>query len=104
VSARGVEAAKDKLPQAPLFARSSAQRGSKDAWKGPVKAAVRIAGPPASTTAYSLCHSVTSDLAHEGLDSFTVAQISDTSVAMIERHYGHLRGEIAAFALARLVV
>lgn len=38
---------------------------------------------------------------HEGLDLLTVAQISGTSVAMIERHYGHLRGEVASVALAR---
>ena len=41
-------------------------------------------------------HSVISDLVHDGLDLLTVAQISGTSVAMIERHYGHLRGEVAA--------
>ena len=98
------EVARDKLPQAPLFARSSVLPWNKDARKWPVKAAVRAAGLPASTTAYSLRHSVISDLVHEGLDLLTVAQISGTSVVMIERHYGHLRGEIAATALARLVV
>jgi hypothetical protein len=39
-------------------------------------------------------------VAHRG----TTAQVSGTSVAMIERHYGHLRGEIAAAALARLAI
>jgi hypothetical protein len=34
----------------------------------------------------------------------TVAQISGTSVAMIERHYGHLRSDVAAGALARLAL
>jgi hypothetical protein len=38
------------------------------------------------------------------LDLLTVAQISGTSVVMIERHYGHLRGDIAASALARLAL
>ena len=41
---------------------------------------------------------------HEGLDLLTVAQISGTSVVMIERHDGHLRGEVAATALARLAL
>jgi hypothetical protein len=59
---------------------------------------------PPTTTACSLRHSVISDLVHDGLDLLTVAQISGTSVVMIERHYGHLRGEIAATALARLVI
>jgi len=31
----------------------------------------------------------------------TVAQISGASVAMIERHYGHLHSEVAAGALVR---
>lgn len=45
-----------------------------------------------------------SDLVHDGLDLLTVAQISGTSVAMIERHYGHLRSEVAVTALARLAL
>lgn len=44
------------------------------------------------------------DLEHEGLHLLTVAQISATSFVMIERHYGHLRGEVAATALARLAL
>ena len=65
---------------------------------------VKAANLPPTTTAYSLRHSVISDLVHEGLDLLTVAQISGTSVVMIERHYGHLRGEVAATALARLAL
>ena len=45
-----------------------------------------------------------SDLVHEGLDLLTVARIPGTSVVMIERHYGHLHGEVAATALARLAL
>ena len=59
---------------------------------------------PAGTTAYTLRHSVISDLVHDGLDLLTVAQISGTSVAMIERHYGHLRSDVAAGALAKLAL
>jgi len=33
-----------------------------------------------------------------------VAQISGTSTVMIEHHYGHLRGDVAAAALARLAL
>ena len=99
-----IEVAKDKLPQAPLFTRRGGQPWNKEAWKWPVKAEVRAAGLPPSTTAYSLRHSVISDLVHEGLDLLTVAQISGTSVVMIERHYGHRRGEVASTALARLVI
>lgn len=96
------EAAKDKLPKAPLFSRSNGKPWNKDAWKKPVHEAVSAAGLPSKVTAYTLRHSVISDLVHDGLDLLTVAQISGTSVVMIERHYGHLRADVAAAALAKL--
>jgi site-specific recombinase XerD len=88
----------------PLLARSESTAWNKDAWKGPIKDAVRRAGLPIETTAYTLRHSVISDLVHGGLDLLTVAQISGTSVAMIEKHYGHLRSEVAASALSKLAL
>ncbi len=97
-------AAQDKPPTAPLLSRADGMAWNKDAWKWPIKSAVEAAELPSETTAYTSRHSVISDLVHDGLDLLTVAQISGTSVAMIERHYGHLRGEIAATALARLAL
>ena len=44
------------------------------------------------------------DLANGGLDLLTVAQISGTSVRMVEQHYGHLRSDVAATALERLAL
>ena len=38
-----------------------------------------------------------------GLDLLTTAQLSGTSVAMIEKHYGHLQSQRAADALAALI-
>jgi integrase len=98
------QACQGKHASAPLLGRADGKAWNKDAWKGPVKEAVVKASLPERTTAYTLRHSVISDLVHDGLDLLTVAQISGTSVAMIERHYGHLRGEIAASALAKLVL
>lgn len=89
------EQAKGKLPAAPLFARWDGKAWDKDAWKGPIKDATRAAGLPEATTAYTLRHSTITDLVQGGLDLLTVAQVSGTSVAMIERHYGHLRREHA---------
>lgn len=77
---------------------------NKDAWKDPLKLAAQKAGLPAETVAYSLRHSVITDLVHGGLDLLTVAQISGTSIAMTEKYYGHLRGDVAAVALAKLVL
>ncbi|RTL27185.1 MAG: integrase [Burkholderiales bacterium] len=95
--------AKGREPDAPLFSRADGKRWDKDAWKKPIKEAVIAAGMPDKTTAYTLRHSAITDLVPH-LDLLTVAQISGTSVAMIERHYGHLRREQAAAALAKLVL
>jgi len=74
----------------PLFSRSDGQPWSKDRWKKPIKLAALEANLPIETTAYVLRHSVITDLVRSGLPVLTVAQLSGTSVAMIERHDGHL--------------
>lgn len=95
---------KGKLPAAPIFTRADGRRWDKDSWKGPIKDAVLAAGLPAAATAYSLRHSTITDLVTGGLDLLTTAQISGTSVAMIERFYGHLRRQHAAKALEILTL
>jgi site-specific recombinase XerD len=95
---------KDKTPAAPLLARADGKAWDKDAWKKPVKAAARAAELPVNVTAYAMRHSVITDLVTGGLDLLTVAQLSGTSVAMIEKHYGHLRADHAAAALATLAL
>ena len=97
-------AARDKLPAAPLFARADGKAWGKDAWKGPFKDAATASGLPVDATMYTLRHSTITDLVHGGLDLLTVAQISGTSVRMIEQHYGHLRSDVAATALERLAL
>jgi integrase len=97
-------ARRGKEAHAPLFTRIDGVPWNKDSWYLPIKEAARAASLPSSTSAYTLRHSVITDLVHGGLDLLTVAQISGTSVAMIEKHYGHLRADIAASALARLVL
>ena len=98
------EQAKGKMPAAPLLARWDGKTRDKDAWKGPIKAAAAAADLPAETTAYTMRHSVITDLVADGLDLFTVAALAGTSVAMIERHYGHLQQERARDALAGLAL
>lgn len=96
--------AAQKRSSAVLFTRADGKAWDKDAWKGPMKAAASAAGLPATTTAYALRHSTITDLVTGGLDLLTVAQLSGTSVAMIEKHYGHLQSDRAAKALALLTV
>ena len=99
------EQAKDKLPTAPLLARADGQFWNKDSWKYPFKDAVTAANLPTTATAYALRHSTITDLiAHHRLDTMTVAQLSGTSLAMIEKHYGHLLHGHAANALALLAL
>lgn len=98
------EQAKDKLPAAPLFTREGGKRWDKHTWKGPINDAVKAANLPEGATAYTLRHSTITDLVSAGLPLLTIAQISDTSAEMIERHYGHLTGHQATEALAGLAL
>jgi integrase len=99
------EHAKSKLPTAPLIARADGRAWDKDAWKGPFKTAALAAGLPPEATAYALRHSTITDLiALHRLDTLTVAQLAGTSLAMIEKHYGHLLAEHATKALSALVL
>lgn len=95
---------KDKLPAASIFARASGEAWNKDAWKYPVKDAVKAAGLPGAASAYTLRHSVITDLIRARLPILTVAQLSGTSVAMIEKHYGHLVRDDAEEALASIAI
>lgn len=98
------EQAKGKLPSAPLLMQANGKAWNKDAWKKPIADAVIKAKLPEGTTAYTLRHSTIADLVNGGLPLLTVAQISDTSAEMIERHYGHLSRHAAAEALAGLAL
>jgi integrase len=99
-----IEAAKNKLPAAPLFTRASGKAWDKETWADPIATAAKAAGLPVGVTAYTLRHSTITDLVTAGLPLLTVAQISGTSAEMIERHYGHLAQAAATEALAGLAL
>jgi len=100
-----VEQCKDKLPGAPIFAQATGRPWHKDAWKDPFKAAAVIAELPPNATAYTLRHSTITDLISvHRTDLLTVAQLSGTSLEMIDKHYGHLLKEHGADALALLAL
>ena len=96
------EACGDKPPTERIFLRADGAEWCKDKWKYPIKAAAAAAGLPETATAYTLRHSVITDLVVGGLDLLTVAKLSGTSVAMIEKFYGHLQADAAANALHAL--
>jgi len=95
---------KNKLPAASIFTRTGGTVWNKDAWKHPIKDAVKAAGLPGAVAAYTLRHSVITDLIRARLPILTVAQLSGTSVAMIEKHYGHLVRDDAEEALASIAI
>jgi integrase len=89
---------KEKLPDSPLLARADGQAWDKETWKRPIAEAAAKAKLPSGATAYTLRHSTITDLVNGGLPLLTVAQISHTSVEMIERHYGQLNQQAAALS------
>mgnify|MGYP002716924516 CR=1 FL=1 len=86
--------AKGKLPAAPMFTNGGAP-WQPHAWRQPVKDAAAAAGLPASVVLYTLRHAWISDAIVGGLDLLTVAKLAGTSLAMIEKHYGHLVDDAA---------
>jgi len=98
------ECAKAKLPGAWLVSRADGSQWKKEAWRDEVAAARRKAKLPKVTVAYTLRHSLITDLMKGGLDIFHVAKLAGTSVAMIEKHYGHLQREHARSALEKLAL
>jgi integrase len=98
------EQVRGKLPGALIFSRANGKAWNRDSWKGPIKDAAKATKLPSGVCAYTLRHSVITDLIRDGLPALTVAQLAGTSVAMIERHYGHLVQDDAEQALARLAL
>jgi len=60
------------------------------------------AGIRSTITIYSFRHLWISEMLMAGVDAFLVARMADTSVAMIERVYGHFRNQSYQGAQARL--
>lgn len=82
--------ARSKLPAARLFVQADGSPWTARAWHEPVREAVAKAGLPPETVLYTLRHSWITDAIVGGMDLLTVAKLVGTSLAMIEKHYGHL--------------
>ena len=98
------ECIKDKLPAAPLTGRADGSHWNKNTWRIKLKDAAMLAGLPTGTCAYLLRHSALTHMVLNGVDIFSCAKISGTSVQMIEQHYGHLQREHARKALSLLAL
>lgn len=93
------ETAKDKIGAAPMLMTSYGQRWNKDAWKKVFKEAVTTAKLSDGVVMYSLRHTAISEMILAGMDSFIVAKLVGTSVAMIEANYGHLKHSVVTAKL-----
>ena len=98
------ECATDKLPAAWLISRDDGSQWTKEAWRDAINEAADAAELPKETCAYTLRHCAITDMVTGGHDLFTIAKISGTSVAMIEKNYGHLQRKHAREALESLSV
>lgn len=93
------EIGKDKIAAAPMLTTAYGQRWNKDAWKKVFKEAVTAAQLPTAVVMYSLRHTAISEMVLAGMDSFIVAKLAGTSVAMIEANYGHLKHSVVTAKL-----
>lgn len=96
------EQALDRKTTAPLVAFSDGTAWDRNRWKAVINAAAKRADLPAQTCAYTLRHCVLTDMLIAGMDSLTVAKMAGTSIAMIEKFYGHLLHRHATAAMAKL--
>jgi integrase len=91
---------KSKLPTAALFTRDDGKAWQRAEWTELVRAAAeaaRIEGVPAEKAKlpagvclYSCRHTYITQAIGDGLTTLEVARFTGTSLAMIEKHYGHL--------------
>jgi site-specific recombinase XerD len=103
---------KSKLPGAPLLARDDGKAWTRAEWTELVRAAADAAtiegAPedkaklPAGVCLYTLRHSFITQALSDGLTTLDVARLTGTSLAMIDRHYGHLVQSASAERLARV--
>ncbi|KAF1055053.1 MAG: Prophage integrase IntS [Delftia tsuruhatensis] len=94
--------AKGKLLKAHLFTQDGKKVWTPTDWSEHVRDAAARAGLPAGVTLYTLRHCWITDAIVGGMDLLTVAKLAGTSLAMIEKHYGHLVQGAARDKLAQV--
>lgn len=87
-----------------LFTMADGRPWTSQTWGDPIKDAAAAAGLPAETVAYTLRHSIITELCLAGMDLMTLAKIAGTSLEMIQKHYGHLRADAAMAAMEKVKV
>jgi len=93
--------AKGKLPAAHMFTNGGKPWNHYD-WAEQVRQAAAAADMPDGVVLYTLRHCWITDAIVGGMDLLTVAKLAGTSLAMIEKHYGHLVHGAAREKLAKV--
>ncbi|MBQ4853216.1 tyrosine-type recombinase/integrase [Rhodanobacter sp. B2A1Ga4] len=94
---------KGKLPEAWLFDNAGAA-WDKHVWNEHVQKAAESAELPPGVCLYTLRHSFITEAITGGLSPLEVARMVGTSLAMIDKHYGHLAKDTAVDRLARVAL
>jgi integrase len=91
-----------KLPDALLLARDDGKPWKHSDWDELVRAAAAKAGLPANTCLYTMRHSFITQAITGGMSVLETARLVGTSIAMIDKHYGHLALTSARERLAKV--
>jgi integrase len=94
--------AKDKLPAAFLLTRDDGRHWAHSDWDELVRDAASKAELPPGTCLYTLRHSWITAALTDRISPLEVARLVGTSLAMIDRNYGHLANASARDHLARV--
>jgi integrase len=94
--------ARDKTPNAYLLTRDDGKPWAHSDWDELVKEAAARAELPPNTCLYTLRHSFITQALLDGVSTLEVSKIVGTSLAMIEKHYGHLVDDTARERLAKV--
>jgi integrase len=94
--------ARDKLPSAYLFVRDDGKPWAHSDWDELVKEAAKRADLPAETCLYTLRHSFITQALLDGVSTLEVSKFVGTSLAMIEKHYGHLVANTVRDRMAKI--
>jgi integrase len=92
--------AKSKLPNARLLVRDDGEPWAHSDWDELVRDAAKKAKLPTGVCLYTLRHSFITTALTSGMSTLDVARLVGTSLAMIDKHYGHLVSSAARERLA----
>lgn len=93
---------RSKLPNAHLFTRDDGKPWGASDWDKLVRDAATAAKLPPGVCLYTLRHSFITEAITGGLSPLEVARLVGTSLAMIDKHYGHLAQTAARERLAQV--